>query len=302
MKFKLTLQLLVLIALAAVFGAGCESAAPEQPLHVAWVWPQDFANMDVQHDHTSYQSGFCTNADRTFPILFIVGDSTVHNVSGGRVGWGDVLGSFFDTNKIRVENHALAGRSSRTFITQGWWNLVLKEAKPGDFVLIQLGHNDGGPIDDTSRARGTLPGVGSESTNIFNPVTQKPETVHTYGWYLREYISDARARGITPLLCTPLSRLPQPGKELDTTRYAAWMHEVATEENAPLIDLNRRVLVRWQGRTPAELKAEYFTPQDNTHFNAAGAELNAEAVVTGLRGLECPLKNYLLEPSPAEGK
>jgi rhamnogalacturonan acetylesterase len=235
----------------------------------------------------------------SLPILFIVGDSTVHNTSPGLVGWGDVIGGYFDRAKIKVENRAHAGRSTRTFQSQGWWALVLADAQPGDFVIIQLGHNDNSPINDTNRSRGTIPGIGDESTNIVNGLTHQPETVRTYGWYLRQYVADARAKGLTPILCTPVSRLPAPGKELDTTRHAVWMREVAVRERVPLIDLNRLALARWDGKTPEEIKTNYFVAKDNTHFNRAGAELNAACVVEGIRALtNCPLAAFLL-PEPA---
>ncbi|MGA3163881.1 MAG: rhamnogalacturonan acetylesterase [Verrucomicrobiota bacterium] len=237
----------------------------------------------------------------SLPILFLVGDSTVHNTAPGIVGWGDVIGCYFDPAKIKVENHARPGRSSRTFQTQGWWAQILAEARPTDFVIIQLGHNDSSPINDTNRSRGTIPGIGEESTNIVNGLTHQSETVHTYGWYLRQFIADARAKGMTPILCTPVSRLPSQGKELDTTRYAAWSRELAGRENVPLIDLNSLVLARWDGKTPDEIKTNYFTPKDNTHFNRAGAELNAACVVEGLRrSTNCTLTEFLLkEPTAA---
>jgi rhamnogalacturonan acetylesterase len=235
---------------------------------------------------------------RTLPELFIVGDSTVHNTSPGLVGWGDVIGGYFDPAKIKVENRAHAGRSTRTFQSQGWWAQVLADAQPGDFIIIQLGHNDSSPINDTNRSRGTIPGIGDESTNIVNGLTHQPETVRTYGWYLRQYIADARAKGMTPILCTPVSRLPTPGKELDTTRSAAWMREVAAREQVPLIDLNRLVLARWDGMTPGEIKTNYFVAKDNTHFSLAGAELNAACVIEGLRELkDSPLNDYILNQS-----
>src|ERR1700691_1518153 len=74
------------------------------------------------------------------PTLFIVGDSTARN--GADLGWGDHLAGFFDTSKINVANRAVAGRSSRTYYNEGRWNSVVAEMKPGDFVLIQMGHND----------------------------------------------------------------------------------------------------------------------------------------------------------------
>jgi rhamnogalacturonan acetylesterase len=270
----------------------------------ASVFPQDSAIMDVQHDRTSYKSSFSTDAKRTLPILFIVGDSTVHNYSGGRVGWGDVVGNYFDTNKVRVENHALAGRSSRTFITQGWWNLVLKEAKPGDFLILQMGHNDAGALDDTNRARGSIRGIGDEQKKIYNPVTKANETVHTYGWYLRKYISDARAKGMTPILCSPVPHLPKQtvgNNEVEPSDYVAWSGEVATNENVPFIHLNKIVMSHFAGMTPEEIRAKYFTPTDNTHFSPAGAALNAQSVAEGLYAMGCPLKNDLLEmtvPAP----
>jgi lysophospholipase L1-like esterase len=236
--------------------------------------------------------------DTSLPILFLVGDSTVHNAAPGLVGWGDVISNYFDPVKISVKNFAKPGRSTRTFISQGWWKEILAVAHPGDFVIIQMGHNDSSPINDDSRSRGTLPGLGDESTNLVNSLTHRRETVRTYGWYLREYISEARAKGMTPLLCTSVSRLPTPGKELDTTRYAAWAREVATAEKVPLIDLNQCALERWAGKSVEEIRTNYFAGKDATHFNRTGAELNAACVVDGIRALEnCPLKDFL-SPKP----
>ena len=73
--------------------------------------------------------------------------------------------------------------------------------KAGDFVLIQFGHNDGGPINDSSRARGSLPGLGEETQEIDNQVTGKHEVVHTFGWYMRKFIADTRAKGRRPSSC-----------------------------------------------------------------------------------------------------
>jgi rhamnogalacturonan acetylesterase len=231
------------------------------------------------------------------PTLFLAGDSTVHNTGRGLKGWGDVIGPFFDPAKIRVENRARGGRSSRTFRTQGWWGQVLEDSQSGDFVMIQLGHNDGGEINDTNRARGTIPGLGEEATNIVNLLTHKPEVVHTYGWYLRQYVAEARAKGMQPILCSPVPRVPKqtvkPGVA-DTNRYAVWACAVAVKQDAPFIDLNRLVLDRYVGLKASEIKAKYFTAQDNTHFNPTGALLNAACVVEGLRALtNCPLAGYL---------
>ena len=259
--------------------------------------PQSSANLDAKRDMAA-KSGFLVDTNRSFPMLFIVGDSTVRNPGKGERGWGDVIGKNFDTNKIRVENHALGGRSSRTFQTQGWWDKVLTAAKPGDFVLLQMGHNDGGPLDDTNRARGSIRGLGEDTKDIFNPITKQPETVHTYGWYMRKYISDARAKGMTPILCTPIPHCPKdPVKagELEKSIYVDMATAVAKSEKVLFINLNERTMSHYAGKSPQEIKATYFTPADNTHTSLAGAELNAQSVVEGIRELDgCPLRDYLI--------
>ena len=165
-------------------------------------------------------------------------------------------------------------------------------------MIIQMGHNDSSAINETNRSRGTLPGIGNESTNLVNGLTHQPETVHTYGWYLNKYVTEARAKGMTPILCTSVSRLPQPGKELDTTRYAAWAREFAAEQHLPLVDLNQRALDRWSGKSVEEIRTTYFAGKDTTHFNQTGAELNASCVTDGIRALnDCSLKNFL-RPNP----
>ncbi len=233
------------------------------------------------------------------PTLFIVGDSTVKTGTKGQMGWGDPVAGFFDKSRIKVENHAIGGRSSRTFQTEGRWDRILAAAKPGDFVLIQMGHNDGGPLDDARRARGSIRGIGDESREIDNPITKKKEVVHTYGWYLRKYIAEARARGMKPVLVAPIPHCPkQPVQKgaVEKNPYVGWAEEVARAEKVPFIHLNRLVLAHYAELTPAEIKARYFTPADDTHTSPAGAERNAAAVVEGVRALQdCSLKDYLLK-------
>src|SRR5207302_10485052 len=97
------------------------------------------------------------------PALFIVGDSTLKSNAPMR-GWGQELGAFFDSAKINVVNRAIGGRSSRTFQNEGRWNQVLAEIKPGDFVLVQFGHNDAGKYDDpAAKGRPALHGDGEET-------------------------------------------------------------------------------------------------------------------------------------------
>ena len=80
------------------------------------------------------------------------------------MGWGTVITPFFDTTKIDVRNHAIGGRSTRTFITDGRWDRILETLKKDDYVIMQFGHNDQSPLDDTARARGTIKGIGDDST------------------------------------------------------------------------------------------------------------------------------------------
>ena len=112
-------------------------------------------------------AGCATSSERANPpTLFIIGDSTVKNGTKGQMGWGERVAEFFDTNRIHVANHAIGGRSSRTFLTEGRWERVLAQLKPGDFVIIQFGHNDGGAPDDRQRPRGSLRGTGEETREI----------------------------------------------------------------------------------------------------------------------------------------
>jgi lysophospholipase L1-like esterase len=251
---------------------------------------------------SAQQTAPTTRAD--LPTLWLVGDSTVRNGSGqggnGMWGWGDRISKYFDNDKINVINRARGGRSSRTFQTEGLWDKVLTDAKKGDFVLIQMGHNDGGALAGDNRERGSIHGIGEETEEVtltLGANKDKKETVHTYGWYLRKYIADARAKGMTPMICSPIPRRPKgpfdPTNPAQT--YALWSEQVAEAEKVPFIDLNRIILKRYMGMSPDDIKEKYFTSADDTHTSADGADLNAACVIEGLRALkDDPLKPYLL--------
>ena len=98
------------------------------------------------------------------PAFHIIGDSTVRNANKETWGWGTPIALLFDTTRIHVENNAIAGRSTRTFLSEGRWDKVLQSLKPGDFVAMQFGHNDGS-VPDTTKAgrRGVLKGTGEET-------------------------------------------------------------------------------------------------------------------------------------------
>ncbi|WP_316798131.1 rhamnogalacturonan acetylesterase [Pedobacter frigidisoli] len=233
------------------------------------------------------------------PTLFLIGDSTVKNGKGkgdGSLwGWGSFIGEFFDTEKINVENDALGGTSSRTFQTNGLWDAVLAKVKKGDFVMMQFGHNDSSPLDDTARARGTIKGIGMESKETYNPIKKKQEVVYTYGWYMRKFINDIKAKGATAIICSSIPRNPVKDNKvvLANDSYAAWAAEVAKAEKVDFIPLNQLIKDKYTTLKAEEVNA-YFTEKDHTHTNEAGAKVNAAAVVEGLKALKSSkLKAYL---------
>ena len=231
------------------------------------------------------------------PTLFLIGDSTVRNGQGdgggGQWGWGEPIVEYFEAAKINVVNRAVGGLSSRTYLTGGHWDRVLKMLKPGDFVMMQFGHNDDGAINDNSRARGTIKGTGSESQEIDNILTKKHETVYTYGWYLRKFISDARAKGATPILCSLIPRKIWKDKKIvrNSADYGKWAAEVAASEKMPFIDLNNLIAAEYDKM--GEEKVEPMFADPHTHTSLVGAQMNAEIVVRGLKMLKKdPLDKY----------
>src|SRR5882762_10910731 len=179
-----------------------------------------------------------TPAQHPLPTLFIIGDSTVRNSGKGLQGWGDEIGSFFDQTRIKIDNRARGGRSSRTFITEGLWDQVLADLKPGDFVLVQFGHNDGGAVNDASRARGSLRGTGDETEEIDNLLTKKHEVVHTFGWYMRKFIVETKAKGATPIIFSLTVRniWKDDKVERGSGKYGQWAAEIAQAEHVAFID------------------------------------------------------------------
>jgi rhamnogalacturonan acetylesterase len=238
---------------------------------------------------------------RPAPVhLYIIGDSTVKTGSGrgenGQWGWGSILPQYFDTSRISLHNHAIGGRSSRTFISEGRWDKVLTELKKGDYVLIQFGHNDASPVNDTLRARGTIKGLGEEWEEIDNFITHQHEIVHSYGWYMRKYVSEARAKGAIPIICSPIPRNSWEGGRIvrPTDSYPQWARAVAVTKGAYFIDLYEQVARVYDRTPPAEVKQRYFTPADDTHTSRLGAELNARLVAEDIASLrKCGLRKYL---------
>jgi len=228
------------------------------------------------------------------PTVFVVGDSTANNHANGGLGWGDPFINYFDPSKVNVLNRARGGRSSRTFITEGLWDKVLSGMKKGDFVLIQFGHNDAGAINDATRARGSLPGIGDETQEIDNLLTKQHEVVHTFGWYMRKMIADAKAKGAAPIVLSLTVRNIWKDNRVERGpgKFGEWAAQIAKSEHVMFMDITKLIADKYEQLGEAKVKELFAT--DHTHTSPAGAELNASLVVAGLKMLKGqPLNRYL---------
>jgi lysophospholipase L1-like esterase len=232
------------------------------------------------------------------PSLFLVGDSTVLNGrgdgAGGQWGWGDQIAPFFNTSKINVVNRALGGTTSRTYY-RDVWPRTLAILKPGDFVIMQFGTN-GGAVNDASRARGELHGIGDETQDITNLVTGKFETVHTFGWYEKQMIAEARSKGATPIVCSLIPR--NNWRDGNAVRNgpdsaAGWASQAAESANAPFLDINE-IIAREYDKLGQEKVNALFVAGAGPHTSLAGAQTNAICVIAALKGLKTnPLAKFL---------
>ncbi len=205
--------------------------------------------------------------DERPPVIFLCGDSTMSNKPTfppqPERGWGQLLPLYFQ-EQVRIENHAVNGRSSRSFRDEGRWQTVLERLHPGDFVIIQFGHNDS-KQDDRNR-----------STEPFGSFKQN----------LERFVREAKERQAHPILATPVARrsFTATGELRDTHGdYAVAVRRVAAEQNVPLLDLEKRSaeLLAKLGPERSKKLFLWFEPgefeslpegkQDNTHFNAHGA-------------------------------
>ena len=234
------------------------------------------------------------------PTLFLIGDSTVKHAKGmgdgGRWGWGDIIAAYFDISKITVKNEALGGTSSRTYMNRGRWAAVLPQIKKGDYVIMQFGHNDSSPLDDSARARGTIKSNGDESKEIYNPITKQNEVVYSYGWYLRKFISDIKAKGATPIVCSLIPRNSWAKGKVNRSAdsYGLWAKQAAEQGKINFVDLNKLIADHYDQEGEQKVRATYFNITDGTHTIEAGAKLNAQLVVEGLNELKNnPLRKYL---------
>lgn len=229
------------------------------------------------------------------PMLYIIGDSTVRNTGEGYGGWGSYIEEYINAERLSVSNQAMAGRSTRTFLKEGRWDKVLATLKPGDVVLMQFGHNEGS-IPDTSRAgyRGVLRGTGTETKELTWRNGER-ELGHTYGWYLRKFVQDTKARGATPVIASMIPRNQwKEGKVVRATdSFGGWARAVAEAEGAYFIDLNQIISDKYDKMGPEIVQT--FFPDDHTHTNPEGARLNAASVVEELSRLKkSPFQKYIV--------
>ena len=221
------------------------------------------------------------------PVLYLVGNSTMRNGtkgdgSNGQWGWGYYANKYFDEGRITVENQALGGMSTRTFYTD-LWPAVRDALKPGDWVIVSIGHNDNGEFFDKKRARAVIPGVNPDTMYVgFNERTQKQDTVYSYGTYLRKYIQEIRQRGANPILMslTPRNAYDEKTGKAIRKPQTEWGAYIAAVEGVPFVDLNERSGLKLDAYSP--WKKDYHFYGDKIHTSKFGAEMNARSAAEGL--------------------
>ena len=220
------------------------------------------------------------------PVLFLVGNSTMRNGTlgngnNGQWGWGYFFSQYFNAEKMAVENQALGGMSTRTFYTD-LWPAIRQALKPGDWVIVSIGHNDNGEFFDQRRARAVIPGVEPDTCYIgFNQRTQKQDTVYSYGTYLRKYIHEVRAKGAHPILMslTPRDAFDDNGKIIRKPQ-TEWAAYIAAVEGVPFVDLNE--ISGKKLDSYSRWKQQYHFLGDKIHTSKFGAEMNARSAAEGL--------------------
>ena len=227
-------------------------------------------------------------AQDTPVTIFLAGDSTMAaklREKRPETGWGEMLGQHFKDGTVRIENRAMNGRSTKTFISEGRWQEIIDDVKKGDLVFVQFGHND------ESKDKGER----------YTP----PED---YKKNLIRFVNEVRAKSGTPVLLTPVMRrrFDKDGKFYDTHgEYPGIVRDVARELGAPLIDMHKlseAVIVKYGDEDSKKLflqlkpgeNANYPKGiEDNTHFSPLGAEEMAKLVVAGIGNAKLNLRKYL---------
>ena len=223
------------------------------------------------------------------PTVFLAGDSTMSQKKpedAPETGWGMVFPEYFDTTAVHFENHAVNGRSTKSFRTLGHWDKMMARVQAGDYVLIQFGHNDS-KADDTTR---------------YAPAQTD------YRENLNRFIAEIRAKGALPVLLTPVVRrnYDTDGHFVDKHGdYPGVVREVAAAQGVPLIDLwaKSKALLEQLGPDGSKPMFMHVQPgiypkfpdgrEDNTHFTPFGAAMIAALVADGVRESSLELRQYL---------
>jgi lysophospholipase L1-like esterase len=221
--------------------------------------------------------------DPKLPTTWTIGDSTVrtgyHGTGDdrpGQWGWGCPFVGYFDPAKVNVVNRAVGGTTSGSFYNAQWKGMV-DLLKPGDVVILQFGTNAGGV---------ELAGIGDETREIPGRRGGPATTGHTYGWFIRQFIAETRAKGATPVVCSLImrnQRTPDGKVRHHASAQATWARDVAAAEKADFIELNELIALRYDTMEKPQVDAMF---SDGTHTTWAGAVLNAEVVISGLKALK----------------
>ena len=220
--------------------------------------------------------------------VYVCGDSTAARNPPPILGWGEKLGHYVDASVATVHNAARAGRSARTYVSEGLWKAVQGALRPGDLVLIQFGHNDS-RSEAFNKARYDLDGTDESKADGVDPKTGAALEIYSYGHYLRQMIREARAAGanVVVLSSVPRSKWVDGKIVRGEGNHVAWAEQVAREESVPFVDVNGQIADIYQPVGALKIKALYF-PRDNTHTNPEGAELSAACIAKSLVGLGLP--------------
>jgi len=230
------------------------------------------------------------------PVVWITGDSTVKNADkdkNGMWGWGALADKIFNLKKITPYNAAMAGRSTRSYIREGRWEKVYNSLKPGDFVLIEFGHNDICPITD-QKARGVIPSA-ADTCHVYKMDNGQYAMVYSFGWYLKKMIDDTREKGATPILVSLTTRNEwNNGKvERRNDSYGKWYRQVVDATGVEFLDLHNIIADYLDKHYNSKAKAAEYFNHDHTHTSLKGATNNALLVAKGLKAMHSKLAGYL---------
>ena len=231
------------------------------------------------------------------PVVWITGDSTVKNRDrdkDGMWGWGAFAGTVFDEKKCTPYNAAMAGRSTRSYIREGRWEKVYNALQPGDFVLIQFGHNDISPITD-KKERGVIP-TAADTCHVYKMEQDgRFEVVYSFGWYLKKMIDDTREKGATPILVSLTTRNEWPGGKVERRNdsYGRWYREVVKETGVEFVDAHNLIADYLDKHYKSKADAAEYFNHDHTHNSLKGAKNNAKMVARGIREIGSKLASLL---------